>query len=121
MIQSILITLGISTCFAFLFQEQFIPVFIVATILQFLIWSGIRTLYINRLKKQAAEIQADIESSKIKSLKPLSCPCGQNHVQNVEVSLNEDVEYECERCERKVQSMLSINTALKTTPIYTKK
>jgi len=107
----------IGGCFVLL-NISFFPVFGLSFIAQILIWN-----LFNNWKNQQTQIEFEqIQNERIKefSKQGLNCICPDencNHKAFVPIALNEDNEYECPECKKKIKVYIGAKTFLATTPV----
>jgi len=115
---SFTVTFLVSLLFGLILSENFWKVFILSTLIQILFFVVFNTIYGNYLQKKALELNEKYMLEKSKLVRLIQCPCGDNS-QEVEVSLSEDVVYECNKCKSKVKAVVIVKPVLITDPIYT--
>ena len=107
----------IGGCFVLL-NISFLPVFGLSFITQILIWN-----LFNNWKNQQTQIEFEqIQNERIKefSKQGLNCICPDencNHRAFVPIVLNEDNEYECPKCKKKIKVYIGAKTFLATNPV----
>ena len=112
---SITATILVSGLFGLLFSSWI--VFLIASILQFLIFGSFNTLYENYLRQKAIKMQLDMDLVNSKSNVKLNCPSC-NHVQEVKMTFEGAVVYKCEKCDVEIKAEPVVKNYLTTNPIY---
>jgi len=120
-IESIAKLLSISTVIAiccYYLGYQFIPCFVLATVLQFISWSFYQYWIDSRTQIQLEELV----NERVKEFRyqSLDCTCPDencNFVASVPIMLNGPNTYECPKCKKEVKVYIGNKTFLTTTPI----
>lgn len=117
---SVVITVIVSTLFATLFNNNFWTVFVLATILQFLLFYIFNKIYTNRLIYNLEVIKERQLKEVNRNYTNVVCPCNKKSVQFIDLRFDVDTVYKCNDCENSIKCVPNPQTFVVTSPIYFK-
>tara|TARA_R110001606_G_scaffold172178_1_gene318364 strand:- start:279 stop:647 length:369 start_codon:yes stop_codon:yes gene_type:complete len=117
MVKSLLITVGVSTLFAFGVADHinFWNAFALVTGLQFIIFWIINSRQNSDKDNIYSEFEANLDTLLSLSQASVECPCG-NHVFEEEVFVNSENTYRCPKCNNNIKLDTQITAVLLTDP-----
>jgi len=114
---SLLITCIVSTLIGLL-TSKFIIGFALAFLLQFIIFYIGNTVYNNYVISKIEEIKLQQIKETQKRHTTLACPCSESNRQTVNITMESDVIYKCDKCEKNIKAVHDIKNFITTQPIY---
>lgn len=122
MVKNILFSVGvtavISALFGLFFADKFAIAFSLAFVIQLAFFYFFNTVYANKVLLRAMELKNNELQTLSKSQATVICPCDQKNAQNVDLSVREDIVYECNKCNKNIKAEINVKTVLTTDPIY---
>lgn len=115
---SLAITSLISGLLAYIFISHWISVFIIAFILQLVIFYYINTWIENNLIERAMKLRLEERAEQDKQLATIECPCGEKNKQTCQIRFDQENVYECDKCKKNIKATIDIKPVLMTMPIY---
>jgi hypothetical protein len=114
---SLVLTLLVSALIGVL-SSNFLAGFALAFILQVIIFYIGNTMYNNYIITKIEEIKLRQLQEHQKQTTTLTCPCSEGNKQNIEIRINEDVIYKCDKCDKNIKAVHDIKNFTTTQPIY---
>ena len=118
---SLLITLVVSGLLAFLFISHWIVIFFLTFTIQILAFYIGNTIYENKLIEKAEKIRTEQIKEVTKLVATVECPCGEHFRQDTVIRFDEEITYNCDKCDKVIKLNIDIKPILTTQPIYTNK
>lgn len=115
-LKSILLTISVSTIFAF-FIDPFWKTFTITTVIQFVVFYFFNTAYQGYIIQKAIKLNTQFEKEKAVNLVTLACPSC-NHNQTIEMNLTSFKIYKCEKCDVEIKAEPNVKNYITTDPIY---
>ena len=106
----------------FLWYLTHIPWWVLAlltTVIQFLGYYIYQEILITYYGIQARKIEAEMLKELSYQTVEVECPCSSKARQNINLRLNEDTQYECNTCKKRINVVVNISTTLATIPVKT--
>jgi hypothetical protein len=88
-------------------------------VIQFLGFYAYQTAVVAYYGIQARKIEADMLKELSYQTVEIECPCSLKCKQNVNLRLNEDTQYECIQCQKKLNVVVDVSSLLATNPVKT--
>jgi len=119
---SLTILFGLSCILSYFFYDgytlrSFIKWNLLFVAIQLCVHQGITYLIdlmlLQKVRKQEIEL-AQINASTIATL---TCPCDRKQIQSVNIGLDRDNNYKCDRCSKTISAKIELSTVLKTDPL----
>lgn len=115
---SLTITTLISALFGLLIPSNFWVVFSLAFIIQVLFFYFYNNHYENTLIEKATRLKLEEFKEASKHISVVQCPCDEKVKQEIIMRFDDDVIYECAKCNKNIKAFAEVRTVLTTEPIY---
>ena len=111
----------ISSIFAIIFCDKtlwgFSKMFLIATVAQFII-QYIANQYLNaKYGVQVTQLEATMAKELNRNVTGVACPCYIRNVQDVDLNINGENRYICNKCNKEISVNVALTTAISTTPV----
>lgn len=117
-IVSLLLTTLVSVLAGLVIPGNFWIVFTFAFILQILFFYFFNSIYENKLIEKAQQLRLEELKEINKNIVNVQCPCDEKVRQEIEMRLDKDVIYQCNKCKKNIKAVSDVKTLLTTEPIY---
>lgn len=117
-IVSLLLTTLVSVLAGLVVPGNFWIVFTFAFILQILFFYFFNSIYENKLIEKAQQLRLEELKEINKNIVNVQCPCDEKVRQEIEMRLDKDVIYQCNKCKKNIKAVSDVKTLLTTEPIY---
>jgi hypothetical protein len=114
---SFILTCLVSTLVGVL-STNFIAGFALSFFLQFTIFYIGNTLYNNYIITKIEEIKLDQIKELQKQHVTIACPCSEGNKQIVDIKIDSDIIYKCDRCDKNIKATHEVKNFITTQPIY---
>lgn len=114
---SLLITTLISILVGIL-SSNFWAGFALAFLLQFVVFYIGNTFYNNYIITKIEEIKLDQIKESQKQQTIITCPCSEGNKQQVDLKIDSEIIYKCDRCEKNIKAIHDVKSFITTQPIY---
>ena len=114
---SFVLTCLVSTLVGVL-ANNFIAGFALAFFIQVIIFYIGNTIYNNYIITKIEEIKLDQLKELQKQHATVTCPCSEGNKQVVDIQIDSDVIYKCNKCDKNIKAVHEVKTFITTQPIY---
>ena len=98
-------------------MNKFLMYFFITAAGQVLIQYTINQILNAKYGVQLKQIEAIMTQEQNRYSRELLCPCPIKNIQNVNIELNKESIYNCDKCNKQITALVDINTALVTKPV----
>lgn len=114
---SLVLTLLVSALIGVL-SSNFLAGFALAFILQIVIFYIGNTMYNNYIITKIEEIKLKQLQELQTQNTTLTCPCSEGNKQNIQIGINEEIIYKCDKCDKNIKAVHDVKNFITTQPIY---
>ena len=118
---SLAVLIIVSTTVGFIFWnktvEGFVKFFLLATVAQLIIQFVVNQFLNAKYGVQISQLAAAAAAEAERTVKEIACPCYIRNVQSVNVDLQRENKYTCERCAKEISLVVELTPALTTKPV----
>jgi|TARA_R110000868_G_scaffold243770_1_gene499773 hypothetical protein len=113
----LLISAAIALCFYDKTFISFLKWFIAAAAIQSLLQYFINQILNAKYGMQLTQLETSLAEELNRNIKPIACPCYFKHIQNINIDLNGENKYSCNKCNKDISVVVNLESAVSTKPV----